>query len=164
MRNIAAKDSKRPTGGLPQNYFFIENLSKGQKFSFLKLVTSRDVTRFCQLSGDNNPLHMEEAFAKKRGFKSRVVHGFLLTSYVSRMIGVFLPGRNCLLLGVDCKFLSPCYVGDTIEVTAVVDEISIAVKAAVLRIVIINKVSGKILAKGKTTVGFTNEIGRTSDV
>jgi acyl dehydratase len=115
------------------------------------------------LSGDSNPLHRDDAFAHKRGFRSRVVYGLLLTSYVSKMVGKFLPGENCLLLGIDLKFVSPCYVGDTIEVAAVVDSISIAVKAAVLRIVITNKGSGEVLAKGKTTVGFTSETGKGGD-
>ncbi len=151
--------SNIPASGGQGGDFAIEDLVEGQTYSFLASITPQEMMHFCQLSGDTNPLHMDDDFARKRGFRSRVVYGLLMGAYVSRMAGMFLPGKNCLLLGVDLKFVSPCYVGDTIEVTAVVREISMALKAAVLKVVITNKASGHVLARGKVTVGFTGEPG-----
>ena len=156
--------SNIPASGGQGGDFSIEDLVEGQTYAFLASITPQEMALFCQLSGDTNPLHMEDSFARKRGFRSRVVYGLLMAAYVSRMVGMFLPGRNCLLLGVDLKFLSPCYVGDTIEVTAVVREISIAVKAAVLKVVITNKAGGHVMARGKATVGFTGEPGAAAHV
>lgn len=136
----------------------IEDLQEGLEYSFIETVTESEMVKFYQLSGDSNPLHHSDNFAQQRGFSSRVVFGFLLSSYISKMVGRFLPGKNCLLLGSNLKFLAPCYIGDTVEVKAVVSQISVAVASAVLIMTITNQSTGEVLVKGKTTVGFTRQL------
>ena len=134
----------------------IENIFVGLEYSFVKLIKEEDLEQFCKVSGDYSPLHCSDAFAKERGFSSRVVHGALFASYISRMVGMFLPGENCLLQSLDLKFLSPCYPNNTICVLAVVDQISVAVKSVVLKITISRMDPAVVLAKGKAVVGFTD--------
>ena len=135
----------------------IEDIKEGQRFSFAKTIESAEVESFDALSGDVSPIHMDEGFARARGFRTCVVHGALLAGYLSKMIGVDLPGENCLLQRLDLKFLSPAYIGDMVEVSAVVDQVSPGINAAVLSVTIKNTASRTMLVKGKIQVGFTKE-------
>lgn len=131
----------------------LKDLEIGQVFSFIMKIEEKDVNSFANLSGDFNPLHMSEAFALERGFLGRLVHGFLLSSYLSRLIGVHLPGENCILQTADLKFVSPVYINDTIEITGIISFISVAMKAAVIEVSIKNKKN--FLVKGKIQIGFS---------
>lgn len=134
-----------------------EDLRLGQSAAFEVVLASTDIDGFSQLTGDANPLHMDEHFAAQRGFKGRVVHGMLLSGLVSRLIGMHLPGRNCLLHSMQMKYHFPAYVGDRLRISGVVEQISDVTRAAVLRIAIQNVTAAVLLASGKVTVGFTQE-------
>ena len=138
----------------------IEDFSEGQKFSFRKTITEADVDNFASLSGDISFLHTDDQFARRRGFKGRVVHGALLISYLSKLVGVYFPGKNCLLQSVSSKFLSPAYINDTVEISAVVDQVSLAVNAIVLRVDIKDTNNNIVLVKSKIQVGFS-KVGDT---
>jgi 3-hydroxybutyryl-CoA dehydratase len=71
--------------------FEIEDLAQGKEFSFEKKISSSDVDMFARLTGDNSPIHMEDSFAQKRGFKSLLVHGGLLVGCISQLVGVYFP-------------------------------------------------------------------------
>jgi len=133
----------------------IDDLTVGQEYSIQVDVTEEDVDRFAALSGDRSPLHMDAGFARSRGFENRVVHGAFLVALVSRLVGVHLPGANGLLQTVHMKFAAPIYVGDSIRVIGVVDQISVAVRVAVVKITVARTVTSEIVASGKATVGFT---------
>ncbi|MFH2058470.1 MAG: MaoC family dehydratase [Pseudomonadota bacterium] len=135
----------------------ITDFSEGQTFSFQKTIDESDLTKFAQLSGDSNPLHMNDSFAKKQGFKGRVVYGLLLSSFFSKLVGMYLPGKKALLHSVNTRFLSPAYINDTIIVSAVIDQISLSTKILVLKGTIKNKDTGNLLVKGKIQVGFTQQ-------
>ena len=137
--------------------FKIEDIYIGQIASFQKTIEENDIDIFSNLSGDDNLLHMNDNFALKRGFKSRVVHGLLLSSYLSRLIGVYLPGENALIHSMSLKFLSPCYINDTVQVSAVADQISLSTNVIMLKVSIENTNTKVLLAKGKVQVGFTTE-------
>lgn len=138
--------------------FTIEDLSEGQSFSFEKVVTEADVKAFTILSGDVNPLHIDDEFAKKRGFRGQVVQGLLLASYFSRLVGVHLPGRNALLHSVNVRFIEPVYLNDKLKISAVIEQISTSANVIILSVVIENLSSGRISTKGKIQVGFTKEL------
>jgi len=133
----------------------IEDFSEGDRFFFVKTISKKDVDDFAALSGDTNPLHMDDAFACARGFAGRVVHGALLVSYISKLVGVHFPGEECLLQTLDTKFISPCYIGDTVEVKAEISHMSIAANAMVIGVNIENKAGGALLVRGKAQVTFT---------
>jgi 3-hydroxybutyryl-CoA dehydratase len=135
----------------------LDDITEGQEASFRTTIDRAAVEAFAALTGDVNPLHMDDGFAVGRGFERRVVHGALLGGYVSRLVGVFLPGRNCLLQSMHLKFLKPAYVGDEIEVMAVVSHVSRAVSVMVADIAISRVDDGERLATGQVQTGFTSE-------
>lgn len=139
--------------------FAFEDLRLGQEAGFEVVLSADDVDRFAALSGDVNPLHMDAGFARSRGFDGRVVHGACLTALVSRLIGVHLPGENALLQSVSMQFRRPVPAGTRLAVTGVVDQLSEAVRTAVVKVTILDAATGETAATGKATVGFTGPAG-----
>jgi len=87
---------------------YTEGLSVEWPFSF----SSKEMLTFAKLSGDFNPIHSDDKFAKSKGFKSSLVYGLLLSSQFSRLIGEELPDKNAILTGIQMNFLLPCFPGD----------------------------------------------------
>lgn len=137
------------------SHFAFEDLRVGQAAAFEVAVTAADIDGFAALSGDVSPLHVDDGFARSRGFDGRVVHGAYLTALVSRLVGVHLPGENALLQSVAMQFRRPVPVGTRLSVTGTVDQLSEAVRAVVLKVTVRDLASGETVATGKATVGFT---------
>ena len=137
------------------NYKF-EDLKIGMSESFTVTVTEEMMKSFLELSGDENPLHNDEEFAKSQGYDSKVVHGLLTTSFISKLVGVLLPGKYCLLQGIDLKYVKPVYVGDILIVRGVVDELHESVKRLTVKVEVINQDEKKVV-KGKVEVGFLKD-------
>jgi len=137
--------------------FRITDLHVGQNAAFEVTVDERGIERFSDVSGDYSPLHTDPAFARSRGFGGQVVHGAYLAGLVSRLVGIHLPGRNCLLHGITIQFKAPALAGARVRVSGVVDQLSIAVEAVVLRFSIEDCSDGRVLANGKVNLGFTRE-------
>ena len=106
----------------------IDELQVGKEEAFEQAIVEADIDDFAKVSGDISPVHMDAAFARTCGFKGRVVHGGLLTALVSRLIGVYLPGRNCLWQSCQIGFVAPAYAGMTVRVAGVVNQVSVAVQ------------------------------------
>jgi 3-hydroxybutyryl-CoA dehydratase len=98
----------------------IEDFEPGQRASFRKTFTDEDVRRFIEITGDTNPLHVDDAFAARTRFGRRVVHGMLAASIFSTMVGVRLPGTGAIYRAQTIRFLLPVYVGDTVTAHFVV--------------------------------------------
>lgn len=135
--------------------FGINDAHEGQTFSFDTTVSEPMIDDFAELTGDISPLHMDRDFARLRGFKDRVVHGALLGGLVSRLIGVHLPGRDCLLHSMNMKYPSPTYANEPLRVTGTVEQVSVSARAMTIQVVVLNINYDAIVAKGKVTVGFT---------
>ncbi|CAN5315110.1 MaoC family dehydratase [soil metagenome] len=131
------------------------DLTVGQQAEFETPVSAQNLDRFIALSGDNNPLHANSEFARARGFADRVVHGAYLSALVSRLVGVHLPGENCILHSINLQFKSPLIVGSRVQVEGVVDQLSDAVQAAVLKVLVTDLADGRVIASGKVHLGFT---------
>lgn len=101
----------------------INELTIGQKASFSKTITETDVYLFAGISGDINPAHLNEAYAKDTTFKGRIAHGILTAALISAVLGVQLPGPGTVYASQTLKFLAPVHFGDTITATAEVQEI-----------------------------------------
>ncbi|WP_035147214.1 MaoC family dehydratase [Clostridium tetanomorphum] len=99
-----------------------EEIKIGDKASISKVICDEDVVSFSKISGDVNPIHLDEEFAKKSLFKKRIAHGILTSSLISAVLGTKLPGINTLYLSQTLKFLAPVFLGD--KLTAVVEVIS----------------------------------------
>ncbi len=94
-----------------------EDLSPGVSADISWTAEVAEIESFANLSGDRNPLHMDGAYARERGFADRVAHGFLLGAKVSALIGMFLPGRRCLLVEENLNFPNPVYPGDEVTLS-----------------------------------------------
>ncbi|RDU73604.1 dehydratase [Helicobacter anseris] len=101
-----------------------QDLSIGQKESFEVTLEQRHMDLFLQVSEDTNPLHTNLEYAKGCGFENLVAYGLLTTSFYSKLIGVYLPGKYSLLHGVDVSFLKPVFVGDKLLVEGKIDYIN----------------------------------------
>ena len=93
-----------------------EEIQIGEKASFTKTITETDVYLFAGISGDFNPLHVDEEYAKSTQFKTRIAHGGLAASLLANVLGMKLPGLGTVALEVTQKFRNPTYFGDTITV------------------------------------------------
>jgi 3-hydroxybutyryl-CoA dehydratase len=98
----------------------IEDFTIGQHASFMKTFTDDDVQHFVAITGDVNPLHVDDAFASKTKFGCRVLHGMLTASLFSTMVGMLLPGTGAIYRSQTLRFLLPVYVGDTVTAHFVV--------------------------------------------
>lgn len=104
----------------------------GQSGTFSKTLTQTDVYSYAGISGDFNPVHVNEMEAKNSLFGKQVVHGMLTASLISTVIGTVMPGKGSIYLGQNVKFLKPVFFGDTI--TAVVTVLEIDVERSVLKL------------------------------
>src|SRR3546814_10430641 len=90
---------------------------------FAKTVTDADITMFAGISGDTNPVHLDQSFAEKTMFAGRIAHGMLSASFISTVFGTRLPGPGCIYLRQDLRFQAPVKIGDTVEARVTVKEI-----------------------------------------
>ena len=121
------------------NELSYDDISIGQQESFMIKITESMVEKFSKLSGDLNPLHMDNEFAKSSSFNKRIVHGMLLASFFSQLIGMKLPGKNALYFSQTLNFRSPCYIDDEIEVIGEVTEKSDSTQIITVSTTIFNK-------------------------
>ena len=98
----------------------IDDFTPGQHVTFTKTFTDDDVRRFVEITGDVNPLHVDDAFAARTRFGRRVLHGMLTASIFSTMVGMLLPGTGAVYRTQTLAFLRPVYVGDTVTAHFVV--------------------------------------------
>ena len=135
--------------------FDLEDLTVGQHAEFETVIADGDIDRFATLSGDESPLHVDKAFARNRGYADRVAHGAYLVALASRLVGMYLPGRDALLLAVQVSFVAPALSGARVKVRGEVEQLSDSVRSVVLRLTIHDVATEALLARGRLTVGFT---------
>ena len=110
-----------------------EDIALDERATLSARITAEQVDRFAELTGDRNPLHMEEAFAMAQGHPGRVAHGLLVASHFSRLVGMQLPGERCLIHRTDLHYAKPTYVGDVLSFEVTVTQKIDAVRALVLQ-------------------------------
>lgn len=103
--------------------YYLEDLEVGMTAVYAKTVTEADVVMFAGISGDTNPVHIDEVFAGKTMFKGRIAHGMLSASLISTVFGTRLPGPGCIYLSQNLKFRAPVKIGDTVAARVTVREI-----------------------------------------
>lgn len=129
----------------------IDQLEVGQKASFTKTVTEADVYNFAGVTGDFNPAHMNEEYAKNTAFKTRIAHGMLSAGFISAVLGTQLPGPGTIYLNQDLRFTKPVHFGDTITATITVDELIKEKNRAILKTVCTNQ-DGDVVVEGVAKV------------
>ena len=138
------------------NEYKITDLVVGQEEQFVYSVTEEKMTAFCALTGDINPLHMDEGYAKSQGYPGRVVFGMLTASLISKLGGVLLPGKYCLIQEVDVKFTRPVFVGDELTITGKVTRVDVNLHFMEVKVTVVNQNQQKVL-RGLMKAGVLNE-------
>ena len=126
------------------NHYRLADLTPGVTESFTVTITEEMMAQFYAITGDNSPIHMDADYAAGRGYPGRVVYGMLGASFLSTLAGVYLPGEHCLLHGVDLKFAKPIFIGDTLTVTGVVDEVNATFREITIKASIVNQDGKKV--------------------
>ncbi len=104
----------------------------GQYYEMEKIIDAEDIKKFAELSGDYNPLHMDNAYAKESIFGQRIAHGMLSASYISTIIGTKFPGNGTIYIQQNLKFKRPVYIGEHLIIRVELDEILDKNKAKLL--------------------------------
>ncbi|ATL99217.1 MaoC family dehydratase [Aeromonas bestiarum] len=103
----------------------LEEIKIGMSESYSQTITDADVKDFSGISGDKNPVHMDDEYAKESRFGKRIAHGMLSSSFFSALFGTKLPGQGCVYVAQSLKFRKPVYIGDTVTATVEVTSIDI---------------------------------------
>jgi acyl dehydratase len=126
-------------------------LQLGDTAELSKTISARDIEAFALLTGDVNPVHLDEEFAKRTRFGKRIAHGMWGASLISAVLGVKLPGPGTIFLGMDLKFQAPGYVGDTLTARAEIVKIREDKGIVTLRTTCVNQ-DGAAIMSGEATV------------
>lgn len=104
----------------------IESIEVGMTASFSQTITDADIKQFAGLSGDHNPVHVDEVYAAESRYKRRIAHGLISASFFSALFGTKLPGAGCVYAGQSLNFKRPVYIGDTVTASVTVKSIDIS--------------------------------------
>ena len=124
-----------------------DEIKIGLSKNFQINITESLVNNFAELSGDFSPIHIDNEYGKTTTFGKRVVHGMLLASFLSRVDGMYLPGKHALYFTQNLEFRNPCFIGDTITVFSKVIDKSDSTKILKIESKITNQ-ENKILLYG----------------
>jgi 3-hydroxybutyryl-CoA dehydratase len=128
------------------NTIEFENIKVGMSVSYSQTITDADVKTFAGLSGDHNPVHVDEEYASGTRFKKRIAHGLISGSFFSALFGTKLPGPGCVYVAQSFQFKKPVYLGDTVR--AIAEVISIDVEKRRVFFKTICKVGHRIVIDG----------------
>ena len=129
---------------------FFEDLHIGQSVSMVRTVTEADMIAFAAVSGDDNPVHLDEAFAAGTPFKTRIAHGMLSASFISALLGTRLPGPGAIYLSQTLQFKRPVRLGATVEARVEITALEEAKGRVTLSCVC--SVEGKPVLEGEAVV------------
>lgn len=127
----------------------------GDTASRSKIITDADVRTFAAISGDENPIHLDETFAADTQFGKRIVHGMLSASLISAVLANDLPGHGSIYLGQTLKFKAPVFIGDEISARVTVTSVREGRPIAKLETVCTNQ-RDEIVIEGEATVHYGN--------
>ncbi|MBU5485650.1 MaoC family dehydratase [Clostridium sp. MSJ-11] len=126
----------------------IGEINIGDKASFSKTLSEADVYLFAGISGDLNPAHVNQVEAEKTMFKGRICHGMLVSSLISTVLGMYLPGPGTIYMSQELRFLAPVKIGDTCTATAEVIEKNEEKNRVILKTTVVNQ-HGKVVIDGQ---------------
>lgn len=113
-----------PDFGAEVHGLYLEDIKPGMSAVYSRTVTDADIVMFAGVSGDTNPLHLSNDFAKDTMFEGRIAHGMLSASFISTLIGTRLPGPGAIYMSQSLKFLAPVRPGQTVNTRATVTDIN----------------------------------------
>ncbi len=103
--------------------YYLEDLSVGMRGVYARTITETDIVMFAGISGDTNPMHLNEEYARETPFKGRIAHGMLSACFITTVLGTRLPGPGCIYMSQNLRFKSPVRIGETVTTTVTVTEI-----------------------------------------
>ena len=127
--------------------YTFDEIEIGLTKQFQITITESMIDDFAKLTGDFSPIHMDKDYASTTTFEKRVVDGMLLASFLSKIVGMYLPGKHALYFSQSLDFRYPCFLGDTITVSSIVIDKSPSTKILKIESKITNQ-EGKILLSG----------------
>lgn len=125
----------------------LEEIEIGMNVSYSQTITDADVKAFSGISGDRNPIHLDEQYAEKSRYKKRIAHGLMTASYFSALFGTKIPGEGCVYVSQFLNFKRPVYIGDTVVATVEVISVDLAKKRVFFRTTC--KVKNKVVTDGE---------------
>lgn len=128
-----------------------DRIKVGDTAQMERAICEADVLKFAELSGDYNPVHLDEAYAKTTRFGGRIAHGLFCSSMVSALLGMELPGLGTIILSENMRFLYPAYIDDIITARVQVASIDKTKNRAVILFTCKNQ-SGRLLMDGSAEV------------
>ena len=129
---------------------YLEDISVGQSAEIAHTVTDGDIRAFAEVSGDNNPVHLDDAYAAATPFKTRIAHGMLSGAYISAVLGTRLPGPGAVYISQTMTFRRPVRIGD--EVTARVTVSAIDPERSRVTLATVCEAAGKTVVEGEAVV------------
>ncbi len=129
----------------------INEIEVGDSAEFSKTISEADVYLFAGVTGDLNPAHINESYAQKTFFKTRIAHGVLLAGFISAVIGTRLPGPGAIYIRQELNFLAPARIGDTITARVEVTEVLTEKKRVVLKTTCVNQ-EGTLVLDGEALI------------
>ena len=97
-----------------------KDIEVGLEYTFSRKLTIKDVSSFIEITGDRHPLHTDNHYSKKTGFNGIISHGMLISSFVSTLIGMYLPGLHALVASQSFRYLKPVYPEETLTIKGIV--------------------------------------------
>lgn len=127
-----------------------EKLQVGDSFTYDRFLSAEDVRTFARVTGDDNPIHVDEEYAKETRFGKPIVHGVLLMGIISKVLGRDFPGHGSVAVSISCRFLRPVPVGSQITVEVKIFEKIDKHKHVKARAYIYRE--GKMVLSGEATI------------
>ena len=139
----------------------LEEMEIGQSAEAVRTVTEADLDMFAKVSGDYNPVHMDEEFACATPFRGRIAHGALVASYISGVLGNQLPGPGAIFLGLNMRFFHPVRIGDEVTTRVSVKSVDLKARKAVMECVC--QVKGNVTMQAEAEVMVRKRRRKTAD-
>ncbi len=129
------------------NQIPLEKIEIGMEVSYSQTITDADIKAFSGISGDKNPVHMDDEYAKNSRYKKRIAHGMLSASFFSALFGTKIPGEGCVYVAQSLRFKRPVYLDDTVVASVTVTNVDLKKKRVFFQTVC--KVNNKIVIDGE---------------
>jgi 3-hydroxybutyryl-CoA dehydratase len=143
------------TPELPRDVHY-EAIVEGSEVEWRYTLTRSVYEHFLAAFDDRSPVHVDEAYARARGFDDVVVHGAILNGFVSHFVGMRFPGRRALLLSADMRYANPSFIGDEITLIARVTQKVDVQRVIVLTVRLLNTTRGTTAATGRVQVSVAD--------
>jgi 3-hydroxybutyryl-CoA dehydratase len=129
---------------------YFEDLEVGMSATLERVVTDADIRSFAAVTGDINPVHLDDAFAAASPFKARIAHGLLTATYISALFGTQLPGPGCIYVSQTLNFRAPVKIGDLVVARVVLGELFVPKRRAMFACDC--SVAGKTVLQGEAVL------------